>query len=43
MIKIKSELEKNMKENSGYLISSDPILYKKVIEILIKPFKKKNR
>lgn len=39
---IKNELKRNMHENSGYLISSNHILYKKVIQKLIKPFKKEN-
>lgn len=38
---LKSELKKNMHENSGYLISADFSLYKRVIRGMIKPFKDK--
>ena len=38
---IQSELKRNMKENSGYLITSDPLLYRKVIQRLTNPFKNK--
>jgi|SRR3989344_825761 len=38
---LQSELKRNMKESSGYLIASDPSLYRKVIQELINPFKNK--
>ncbi len=36
-----NELKKRMKEDSGYLITAYPELYKKVIAEMIKPFKNK--
>ncbi|MCK4552802.1 hypothetical protein KAT80_01205 [Candidatus Pacearchaeota archaeon] len=40
-MKLKEELKKQMKENSGYLIFLDVSLYKKVINLMIKSFKDK--
>ena len=41
MVDLRAELKKRMHEDSGYLITSYPLLYKKVIEELIKPFRNK--
>ncbi len=40
-MKFQEELKKQMKKNSGYLIQLDISLYKKVINLMIKPFKNK--
>jgi adenine phosphoribosyltransferase len=41
-MKLEKELRKNMKQNSGYLIPSNPELYKEVVKRMIKPFRKKS-
>ncbi len=41
-MKIQAELKKRMKEDSGYLITAYPKLYRKVISAMIKPFKNKD-
>jgi len=40
-MKIEKVLKLRMKKDSGYLITADPPLYKKVIDEMIKPFSKK--
>jgi len=40
-MEIQEELKKRMKEDSGYLITTYPKLYRKVIEQMISPFKEK--
>lgn len=37
---LQEELKKQMSESSGYLITANPILFKKVIDEMVKPFKK---